>query len=281
MSDYEQALYEHIIQNSAEISKKWFENREFTKGSIYSTDASHQIQKTLKEQHIYTIETIASGFLEEPSIFQQNLGKWINIVVNSRVEHGTPIYEFLSALSRTRQLIWTVVEEYSLKHEHIDKQRIIKWSALYQATMDRLINEFTRRYHSATSIRILSQQQLLDEIDSPIIPVVDAVAVLPIIGFVDETRAATLLETVPEKCMKENITYLVIDVSGVNNIDTLVANQFYRLTEVLNLLGITPIVSGISPEIAITAVRLGIVFDRTKTYSNLKQALLHFGVRKI
>ncbi|PLT29432.1 STAS domain-containing protein [Peribacillus deserti] len=281
MSDKAQALYEHILLNSDFISNKWFGAREFKKGSIYSMDASEEVQRSLRKQHKYTIETIASGFLINSSLFQQKLEEWVDIVVNSRVEYGTPIYEFLGALSRTRELVWFVVEEYGLKTDHIDKQTILQWSAVFQRTMDRLINEFTRKYHSVTSSRIQSQQELLDDIDNPVIPVVDGVAVLPIVKFVDEHRARMLLETVPEKCAGEKVKYLVIDVSGVHNIDTLVATHFYRLTEVLRLLGLTPVLSGVSPDIAITSVKLGIVFERTRTYSNLKQALLHFGIRKL
>lgn len=280
MYEKDYRLYQKINKNSSNISDIWFNSRKNTTGSIYSKNAEAPIEKELRKQHIYTIETIASGFLEDKEVFEKNLREWTEIVVASRLEWDTPIYEVLEALSKTKRIIWDFVTEYSLNSEEIGKLDILRWSVIYHSTLDTLINEFVEQYYKATRERLKIQQELIEEIHSPVIPVVEGVAVLPLVGVIDEVRANSLLETIPLKCSKINAIALVIDVSGVNYVDTLVAQRMFQLTNVLVLLGIDCIISGIRPEVAQSSIKIGFEFSQLKTFRDLKQALLHYGIRK-
>ncbi|WP_269757956.1 STAS domain-containing protein [Thalassobacillus sp. C254] len=71
----------------------------------------------------------------------------------------------------------------------------------------------------------------------------------------------------------ESITHLFIDLSGVAEIDTMVAHQISHLLKALSLLGIESTLSGIRPEIAQTAVQLNISFDKVEIKSSLSHAL--------
>ncbi|RFU68981.1 STAS domain-containing protein [Peribacillus saganii] len=280
MYDKDKELYDYIINNSANISSQWFGERTHIKGSIYSKDADLSIEQKLKEQHKYTIDLIASGFLDDRSIFQDKMKEWTKFVVTSRIEYDTPIFEVLQALSRTRRIIWGFVEDYIKGTEEIDKQDVLRWNSIYNTTLDTLINEFSRSYYNATTHKLKVQQELIDEINSPVIPVVDDVAVLPLIGLIDESRAESILQSIPDKCVRKNIAHLVIDVSGANYLDTSVAHRLYQLINVISLLGINSIIAGVRPDVAQTAIKLGIDFSHLKTFSDLKQALRHFGVRR-
>lgn len=46
------------------------------------------------------------------------------------------------------------------------------------------------------------------------------------------------------------LKYLIIDLSGVPIIDTMVANQIFKIISALKLTGIRTILTGICPEIA-------------------------------
>jgi rsbT co-antagonist protein RsbR len=56
-------------------------------------------------------------------------------------------------------------------------------------------------------------------------------------------------------------------------IDTAVANHIFKIHEVLRLLGVNAIATGIRPELAQTVVNGGIDFSSIKTYANVKQAI--------
>ncbi|WP_046175690.1 STAS domain-containing protein [Domibacillus indicus] len=279
MNQKDQALYEEINAKAAEISQKWFDARQETGGSVYSKNADSQIQQELKEQHLFTIQTIASGFLPDREVLEENLGRWVEIVVKSRIQWDTPIYEVMAALNKTRNLVWEFILDYSLAHEEVEKEDVLRWSKIYHPVLDTLINEFSTRYYKLTRSRLQGQKKLIEEIDSPIIPVSRGIAVLPLIGTMDESRAASLFETVPVKCAQKHVTHLVMDLSGINNLDTFVANQLFGLIQSLKLLGIQTALSGIRPEVAQTAIQLGLSFDQVPTFHGLPQALeyLRFG----
>ncbi|MDF4189845.1 RsbT co-antagonist RsbRB, partial [Ligilactobacillus salivarius] len=74
-------------------------------------------------------------------------------------------------------------------------------------------------------------------------------------------------------CAKRRVEHLLIDLSGVVVVDTMVAHQIFKLIEALNLIGVRSTLSGIRPEIAQTAVQLGIDFSNITIKTNLAQAL--------
>ena len=101
---------------------------------------------------------------------------------------------------------------------------------------------------------------------------------MPVIGEIDTTRARSLLEDVPYKCVEVGINKLFIDISSVTFMDTMVANEMFHLIDVLQLLGIKTSLSGIRPEVAQASIQLGVDFGNISTFSSLKQALLRTGV---
>lgn len=280
MDRKDRALYEEINEKATDISKKWFDTRQKMDGSVYAKNADTAIEKQLREQHLFTIQTIASGFLPDQELFDENLSQWTKIVVKSRLEWDTPIYEVIAAINKTRNLIWDFITDYSLVREEIEKKDVLRWSAIYHPILDMLISEFSTQYYRLTRSRLKGQERLIEEIDSPVIPVSKGIAVLPLIGIMDERRAASLFESVPVKCVQKHITHLVMDLSGLNNIDTFVANQLFQLTQSLQLLGVETVLSGIRPEVAQTAIHLGLNFSQIKTFHGLPQALVHLGFGK-
>lgn len=101
---------------------------------------------------------------------------------------------------------------------------------------------------------------------------------MPIVGDIDTFRSSLLMESVPNTCVEMNIDKLFIDISSVTFMDTMVANELFRLIDVLQLLGIKTVLSGIRPEVAQTSIQLGVNFGSISTFSSLKQALLRTGV---
>ncbi len=101
----------------------------------------------------------------------------------------------------------------------------------------------------------------------------DQTALLPLVGNIEPTRAEYILESALEQCVEKGVSQLFIDLSGVVLIDTMVAHQLFNLMDALQLIGVKPILSGLRPEIAQTAVQLGLKFDNLTITSTLSQAL--------
>ncbi|MDQ0881339.1 STAS domain-containing protein [Peribacillus sp. V2I11] len=279
MDKIDENLYRYILDNSSKITENWLALREKQSGSIYSIDSNEEIEKLLREQNTLTIKTVTSALLEDKTAFIETMEQWATLVAKSRVESDTPIYEVLEALSKVRETYWAFITDYMLKDTGITKDTIIRWSRLINRAFDQLNREFTEQYYLLTKERLLAQQDLINELGAPVIPIVDAIAVLPLIGEIDTYRAKEILNATPSKCISKNVTHLFIDLSGVSLLDTMVVQQIYQLISTLNLLGIQSTISGIRPEVAQTSIQLGLDFSQVSTHSTLKQALSKQGIK--
>jgi anti-anti-sigma regulatory factor len=66
----------------------------------------------------------------------------------------------------------------------------------------------------------------------------------------------------------------IIDLTGVDTVDTGTANHIIRIVRAVQLLGSRGIVVGIRPEVAQTMVSIGVELSAIVTLANLREALL-------
>lgn len=273
MSLTNHSIYEYVMDKAPSITKTWFAIKDGEPGSIYAKNSSPAVEKMLKKQHAFTIQTVISAFLEDGSIFANNLEVWANEVAKSRVELATPVHEVLEALSITRKAIWDTIEQFILEHKEVSTALVLQWSSKYQSTFDLLTNQFTSMYHAYTKEKIHSQEELIQQLSVPVIPITELIGVLPLIGDIDSLRAKLILETVPVRCKEEGIEHLFIDLSGISSIDTMVLHELMKLIKILSFIGIESTISGLSPNTAQMITSLGIKLGKVSTFSTLKQAL--------
>ncbi|WP_367613696.1 STAS domain-containing protein [Shouchella lehensis] len=66
---------------------------------------------------------------------------------------------------------------------------------------------------------------------------------------------------------------LLIDLSGVSDVDRHVADQLFLLISGLKLIGIKASLSGLRPEMARTSIHIGVDFKGVNVYSSIERAL--------
>ncbi|WP_075619785.1 STAS domain-containing protein [Paenisporosarcina indica] len=143
--------------------------------------------------------------------------------------------------------------------------------------LDRSINDLVY-FFSVPFVRydkeqLALTQQMVLELSVPVVSINNDIAVLPLVGTMNEVRSRVLHERALIEASRLKIKHLIIDLSGVQIIDTFVAQQLFHLLDSLALLGVKGTVSGISPIIAQTLVQLGLDFGKVGSYSTLKRAL--------
>ncbi|WP_394190417.1 STAS domain-containing protein [Paenisporosarcina quisquiliarum] len=143
--------------------------------------------------------------------------------------------------------------------------------------LDRSINDvvyfFSVPFVRHDQEQLAFSQQMVVELSVPVVSINDDIAVLPLIGSMNAERSRVLQERALTEASRLQIKHLIIDLSGVQTIDTFVAQQLFSLLDALSLIGVTGTVSGISPIIAQTLVHLGLDFGKVGSYSSLKRAL--------
>ncbi|ALC91820.1 hypothetical protein AM500_20035 [Bacillus sp. FJAT-18017] len=124
-----------------------------------------------------------------------------------------------------------------------------------------------------TEIATKNRKEFL-ELSAPIVPVQNGLAVLPLIGTIDSERAEHLMRNVIPKFPQLEVNELILDFSGVANIDLDAAEHVFNIHKVLELLGIKAIITGLRPQLARDIISRGINFNSIRTYSTVQQALV-------
>ncbi len=119
------------------------------------------------------------------------------------------------------------------------------------------------------------QQVAIRELSTPVLPFREGMLLLPIIGQIDSQRARQLTEHLLESIRVNRAKVIVIDITGVATVDSRVANHLVQTVEAARLMGAEVVISGISPEIALTMVTLGIDMGPVHTVGDLQNGIEH------
>ena len=150
---------------------------------------------------------------------------------------------------------------------------VIKVNNRFCYLMDVSMAETIRAYEKYRDKLMKNHQREINELSAPIVPIHDGVAVLPLIGAIDYTRVQHLLNYVIPTIPDLDIDCLIIDFSGIMAIDMEIAQHIFTIHNVLGLLGVHVLFSGIRPNLSMTIVKAGIDFTSFDTYGSVKQAI--------
>jgi anti-anti-sigma regulatory factor len=117
------------------------------------------------------------------------------------------------------------------------------------------------------------QRVAISQLSSPIIQVWEGVLTIPIVGQIDPGRAALLLEDLLSAVLRTRARYAILDLTGVDVVDTSAVDHFFKILGAVELLGARCIMTGIKPAVAQTMISLGIDMNRMTTMATLEDAL--------
>ncbi|WP_437763053.1 STAS domain-containing protein [Sorangium sp. So ce281] len=121
--------------------------------------------------------------------------------------------------------------------------------------------------------QIAAQQKVIRDLSTPIIEVWDGVLTLPMVGTVDSVRTAEVMDSLLAQIVEKRARFAILDLTGVEVVDTRVASHLIQLITAIRLLGADGIVAGIKPTVAQTMVALGLDLTQLNTQRNLRAAL--------
>jgi rsbT co-antagonist protein RsbR len=123
------------------------------------------------------------------------------------------------------------------------------------------------------------QRQLLElvaALETPASSLAEGVLFAPVVGHLDERRAAALTSRLLEQASAQRARLVILDIAGVITIDTAVARGLLNTARALHLLGCAVTLSGISAEVALTLVSLGIGMEGVDTARSPREALASY-----
>ena len=230
-----------------------------------------------KEQavHMY-VELLGffGQFLQEKNRLEvpESLIEWSKKNAEMQVASGGKISEIVVRYPATRQIFSELFTRLSLKFgltvvENAKATRGI--NAILDVSLNETFYAFERlseRYQAETQMELLN-------LSAPIVPVLEDVVVLPLIGVMDSYRIAHIMDNVIPRIAEKNVQHVITDFSGVLTIDDQIAQSLQQIGSTLQLMGIHVIIAGLRPDLVQTIVHSGIDMLDTDAYATVKQAL--------
>ncbi|WP_161668730.1 CHASE3 domain-containing protein [Kallotenue papyrolyticum] len=120
------------------------------------------------------------------------------------------------------------------------------------------------------------QQRLfatVQQLSTPLLPVLEGVVVLPIVGHVDSERAQAIMQTLLRGVAEQRAQVAILDVTGVPAMDAQVVGLLLRAVQATELLGAQVLVVGLSPAMAQALVGQDVDLGALHTQRDLRSAL--------
>ena len=269
----DQALYTFLCEKTEILTEQWYESLDKSKGGVYGSTNPAVIEKVKTQNHAFHMQFCAM-FEKENIECIEDFQDWIKNIAKDEAHLSTPLEEIIEEFFRTQKQYLGLIEEYTaLTAVRPPFEQITAWNRGIVETINKIILEFTVQHSKATENRLNAQQEMIIEMSAPVISLTKGIGFLPLVGEINTYRAQIIFERALAQCAEQQLNKLFIDLSGVPIIDTMVAHQIFQLIDGLKLIGVQAALSGISPDIAQTAIQLGLKFTNIEIHNTLAQAM--------
>lgn len=267
-------FYTFMSERTWQLTENWYESLDKSDPTGVYASQDLKVIQTLKEQNHAFHERFCNLFKDVDQDALCNFEQWIEEIAKDEEHLQTPTHFILREFFRTQDQYLDILKEFIRLHGNdysLDELESLR--NIIIKTFSLVISKFAEENYEYSQRRLNAQQEMIRELSSPVILLNKKTGVLPLIGDIDTGRARYILENTLAECVEKNVEHLFIDLSGVIMVDTMVAHQLFQIIESLNLIGVKSTISGIRPEIAQTAIQLGISFENISVTSTLERAL--------
>ncbi|GAA0501627.1 RsbT co-antagonist protein RsbRA [Salinibacillus aidingensis] len=252
-------LREIVLENSDQIVKKWLEEIERKQVRAYSASISEELFESTNREFVNVIFSSVEkeGMLEDLHNFSERL-----------IQLGWPLSYLTEGMQAFRRVTVNFILERS---EEVDSKQFAEILESVDQWIDPIVNFLVTEYSGNWENTLSIQRMALQELSAPLIPVMEGITVMPLVGTIDTERAKLIMENLLDGVIKHNAEVVLIDITGVPVVDTMVAHHIIQAAEAVRLIGASCILVGIRPEIAQTIVNLGIDLSNFPTKSSLQK----------
>ncbi len=180
--------------------------------------------------------------------------------------------EWVQAIRRT---LWEFLEEYfQSKGTPLDLKNFFILEKRINDRIDQFLNKFFLSYSDFKDQLLEAQKRLVENLSVPIIPITSTVSILPLIGSIDTYRTKVLEEKVLLEINRIYIQTLIIDFSGISEMEADVIDQLVNIIDGTVMMGCKAVITGLRPEIVRKMIHLGLTFkNKAEMKGTLQLAL--------
>ncbi|MEC3956170.1 STAS domain-containing protein [Nocardia sp. CDC153] len=250
-------LVQHLRQNRTALREKWA--RRITDARLLTAMSSEEIFSEATTVYDNYVEVLETGSVEALQNYARNLSERI-------IPRGVETDEVLGIVLLLRDVLArSLFEKYQSDFDLLN--RILD---AYEPAANRIANTVGVSFVEERERIIRQQQEAIRELSTPVLQVREQLLILPIIGVLDGQRARQLTEQLLSAIRGNRAKVVVIDITGVPTIDSTVANHLVQTVDASGLMGASVIITGLSSEIALTLVAIGLDLSKMNAVGDLQ-----------
>lgn len=128
-------------------------------------------------------------------------------------------------------------------------------------------------YYGAREAIIAAQHEEILQLSAPVLPLHEGILVVPLVGALNEQRAAGLLPGLLDSIARSDAEVVILDVTALASVDARVVGHLVQAARAAKLLGAEVVLAGMRARLAQEAVRLGLELTGILVVSTLATAM--------
>jgi rsbT co-antagonist protein RsbR len=250
-------LVAHLRDNRTRLREEWA--KRITDANLLSAMTPQEVFSEATTVYDSYVEVLETGSVEALQHYAQDLSERI-------IPRGVETHEVVGIVLLLRDVLArSLFEKYqgdfSLLNRVLD---------VYEPAANRIANTVAVGFVQERERIIRQQQSALLELSTPVLQVRERLLILPIIGVLDTQRARQLTEQLLRGIRTHRAKVVVIDITGVPEVDEAVANNLVQTVDASRLMGAGVIITGLSSEIAQTLVTIGVDLSKMNAVGDLQ-----------
>jgi rsbT co-antagonist protein RsbR len=266
-------LVAHLRDNRSALRQKWASR--ITDAKLLSSMTPQEVFTEATSVYDNYVEVLETGSVEALQRYARDLSERI-------IPRGVDTEEVVGIVLLLRDVLArSLFEKY-----HHDFNLLNEVLDVYEPAANRIANTVAVSFVQERERVIRQQQDALLELSTPVLQVRERLLILPIIGVLDAQRARQLTEQLLSGIRAHRAKVVVIDITGVPEVDEGVANSLVQTVDASRLMGAGVIITGLSSDIAQTLVTVGVDLSKMNTVGDLQggieeaERLLGFAVTR-
>jgi rsbT co-antagonist protein RsbR len=250
-------LVAHLRANRTQLRQQWAER--ITQAHLLSAMTAQEVFSEATSVYDNYVEVLETGSVEALQHYARDLSERI-------IPRGVETHEVVGIVLLLRDVLArSLFEKYRRDFDLLN--RVLD---AYEPAANRIANTVAVSFVEQRERVIRDQQDALLELSTPVLQVRERLLILPIIGVLDATRAQQLTEQLLHGIRAHRAKLVVIDITGVPDVDEAVANSLVDTVTASRLMGADVIITGLSSEIAQTLVTIGVDLSKMHTVGDLQ-----------
>jgi rsbT co-antagonist protein RsbR len=250
-------LVAHLREHHSRLREEWASRIQ----DSHLLEAMTPQEMAAETRSVYDnyVEVLETGSVEALQHYARDLSERI-------IPRGVETHEVVGIVLLLRDVLARSLfekyqEDFALLNRVLDA---------YEPAANRIANTVAVSFVEQRERVIRAQQDALLELSTPVLQVRERLLILPIIGVLDQDRAQQLTEQLLHGIRAHRAKLVVIDVTGVPDMDETVANSLVDTVTASRLMGADVIITGLSSEIAQTLVTIGVDLSKMHTVGDLQ-----------